>query len=93
MRVVPELDIPGHTSSWFVGDKSLSSDLRRDYAIERTYGVFQAALNPSLEGTYTMLETLLEEMSRLFPDAFFHIGGDEVTQSCAQSWLALPGWL
>jgi hexosaminidase len=34
-------------------------------------------MNPSREETYEFLDKLIGEMTELFPDAYFHIGGDE----------------
>jgi hexosaminidase len=78
IRVVPEFDIPGHTTSWLVGYPQLAS-APGPYKIERQWGVFDPALDPTRESTYQFLETFIGEMAALFPDPFFHIGGDEVT--------------
>jgi hexosaminidase len=80
IRVVPEFDIPGHTTSWFVGYPELAS-APGPYAIERNWGVFQPTMDPSREETYKFLDKFLGEMAALFPDQYFHIGGDEVDPS------------
>jgi hexosaminidase len=77
IRVVPEFDIPGHTTSWFVGYPELSS-APGPYSIERRWGIFQPTMDPSREETYKFLDRFLGEMTALFPDQYFHIGGDEV---------------
>ena len=76
IRVVPEFDIPGHITSWLVGYPKLGS-ANRKYTLASNYGVFKASLNPTEEYTYQFLDTLLTEMCQLFPDTYFHIGGDE----------------
>jgi hexosaminidase len=78
IRVIPEFDIPGHTTSWLVGYPELAS-APGPYQIERKYGVFDSALDPTREETYKFLDRFLGEMAALFPDAYLHIGGDEVT--------------
>jgi hexosaminidase len=40
--------------------------------------VFDPVLDPSREEVYTFLDSFIGEMAALFPDPFFHIGGDEV---------------
>ena len=77
IRVVPEFDMPGHTTSWFVGHPELAS-APGPYAIARAWGVFDAAMDPTREEVYTFLDTFIGEMAALFPDEYFHIGGDEV---------------
>jgi len=77
IRVVPEFDMPGHTTAWLVGYPELAS-APGPYAIERKWGVFEPTLDPSRETTYAFLDALIGEMAALFPDAYFHIGGDEV---------------
>ncbi|MBP8256959.1 MAG: family 20 glycosylhydrolase [Opitutaceae bacterium] len=82
IRVVPEFDVPAHTSSWLVGHPELAS-APGPYEICRTWGVVDAAIDPTKETTYQFLESLFAEMTELFPDAYFHIGGDEVK---ARQW-------
>ncbi|HEV8041111.1 MAG TPA: family 20 glycosylhydrolase, partial [Bryobacteraceae bacterium] len=77
IRVVPEFDMPGHATSWFVGYPQLASG-PGPYSIERKFGIFDPAMDPSREATYEFLDGFIGEMTALFPDAFFHIGGDEV---------------
>jgi hexosaminidase len=77
IRVIPEFDVPGHTTSWFVGYPWLAS-APGPYRIERQWGVFNPAMDPTKESTYKFLDEFIGEMTRLFPDRYFHIGGDEV---------------
>jgi hexosaminidase len=77
IRVVPEFDMPGHTNSWLVGYPELAS-APGPYSIGRTWGVYDGAMDPTREETYEFLDAFLEEMTQLFPDPYFHIGGDEV---------------
>lgn len=77
IRVVPEFDMPGHSTAWFVGYPDLASG-PGPYSIERHWGVFDPAMDPTRESTYKFLDGFIGEMANLFPDQFFHIGGDEV---------------
>jgi hexosaminidase len=76
IRVVPEFDIPGHSTSWLVGYPELGS-APGPYTIERRPGIFEPALDPTREEVYKFLDVFLTEMAGLFPDAYMHIGGDE----------------
>jgi hexosaminidase len=77
IRVVPEFDVPGHSTAWFVGYPELASG-PGPYEIERKWGVFDPAFDPTNERTYKFLDQFFGEMAKLFPDHFFHVGGDEV---------------
>jgi hexosaminidase len=77
IRVVPEFDMPGHSTAWFVGYPELASG-PGPYEIERKWGVFDPAMDPTNEKLYKFLDEFVGEMTKLFPDHYFHIGGDEV---------------
>ena len=86
IRVVPEFDMPGHSTAWFVGHPELASG-KGPYAIERKWGIFDPAMDPTNEKVYKFLDDLIGEMARIFPDHYFHIGGDEVN---GKEWDANP---
>ncbi len=86
IRVVPEFDMPGHSTAWFVGYPELAS-APGPYAVESRWGVFDPAMDPTRESTYKFLDEFIGEMAGLFPDQFFHIGGDEVN---GKQWDANP---
>jgi len=64
IRVVPEFDIPGHSTSWLVGHPELGS-APGPYTIERRPGIFEPALDPTREEVYKFLDTFLGEMAAL----------------------------
>jgi hexosaminidase len=84
--VVPEFDMPGHSTAWFAAHPEISSGAG-PYQIERKWGVFDPAMDPTNEKTYKLLNELIGEMGKLFADQFFHIGGDEVN---GKAWDANP---
>jgi hexosaminidase len=77
IRVVPEFDMPGHSTAWFVGYPELASG-PGPYQVERKWGVMDPAMDPTNDKTYKFLDDFIAEMAKVFPDHFFHIGGDEV---------------
>jgi hexosaminidase len=79
IRVVPEFDVPGHATAMIIAYPELGSGPPPE-SIERKWGIFYQALNPAKEYTYKFLDQLFGEMSLLFPDKYFHIGGDELEQ-------------
>jgi hexosaminidase len=76
IRIVPEFDIPGHTTSWMVGYPDLAS-APGPFSIERHFGVFNPVMDPTRQSTYDFLDKFIGEMAGIFPDAYLHIGGDE----------------
>ncbi|HUX45722.1 MAG TPA: family 20 glycosylhydrolase [Terracidiphilus sp.] len=86
IRVVPEFDMPGHSTSWFVGYPELASGTG-PYHVARIFGIHDAAMDPTRESTYKFLDAFLGEMAGLFPDAYMHIGGDE---SNGKQWMGNP---
>ena len=86
IRVVPEFDMPGHSTAWFVGYPELSSGAG-PYKIERRWGIFDPAMDPTRDSTYKFLDKFVGEMAAIFPDRYFHIGGDEVN---GKQWDANP---
>lgn len=76
IRVVPEFDIPGHSTSWLAAFPELAS-APGPYTIERNWGVLDPVFDPTNEATYKFFDRFLAEMTKLFNDEYFHIGGDE----------------
>jgi hexosaminidase len=68
IRVIPEFDMPCHTTSWFQGYPELSSG---------QVPTNSAAIDPTRESTYKLLAGFIAEMTSLFPDDYIHLGGDE----------------
>ena len=86
IRVVPEFDMPGHSSSWILAYPELGSG-ENIAALPKVFGIPAAELDPSRESTYKFIDAFVGEMSGIFPDAYFHIGGDETE---GKGWMANP---
>ncbi|MGC2401083.1 MAG: family 20 glycosylhydrolase, partial [Acidobacteriaceae bacterium] len=78
IRVVPEFDMPCHTKSWFIAYPDLSGGKDPSQS---------SAMDPTRESTYKFLSGFIGEMAGLFPDAYFHTGGDECD---AKEWEGNP---
>jgi len=76
IRVVPEFDIPGHATSWLVAYPEYAS-MPGPYKLQRGWGIFDPVFDPTKEQTYEFFDEFFKEMTALFPDDYFHIGGDE----------------
>jgi hexosaminidase len=77
IRIIPEFDVPGHSTAWLVGYPELAAG-PGPYEVDKKFGVFSPAMDPTRETVYQFLDTFIGEMAELFPDEYFHIGGDEV---------------
>lgn len=84
IRVVPELDVPGHVTHMLVAHPEWAprdaqgGSLARDLAATARFGVHPACLDPLSDGVRAALGILLDELCACFPDAYLHLGGDEV---------------
>jgi hexosaminidase len=78
VRIVPEFDMPGHSTSWLIGYPMLGAR-RGPFEIYNKYSGYSDILDPTKGSTYRFLDGFIGEMAKLFPDEYFHIGGDEVS--------------
>jgi hexosaminidase len=85
IRVMPELDMPGHTTSWLCAYPEWGC---RPVVPSDRFGVHQACLDPSRPAVRAAVKTLLAELAECFPDRYLHFGGDEVNPTW---WSEDPG--
>lgn len=81
VRVIPEIESPGHTRSW--GESAEFEDIiscraTGGYCAQPPCG----QVNPNMEKTYTLLQAMMDEVMTLFHDTVVHFGGDEVNTGC-----------
>lgn len=86
MTVVPEIDMPGHTSALLHAIEGLACDGKR-VEIKTTPGIFKDILCAGREETYSALFQILDEICDIFPDDYIHIGGDEAPKT---QWKTCP---
>lgn len=91
IRIIPEFDLPGHSTSWYIGYPEFSSGSTATwggpYKIDRRFGRNSPVMNPTKEEVYQFLEAFFKEMGELFPDEYLHIGGDE---NNGKQWAVNP---
>jgi hexosaminidase len=86
IRIVPEFNMPGHSTAFLVAYEELASGPAPE-GLHRTSGVFDDEMNPASPHTDRFVSAFIKEMAALFPDEYWHFGGDEVT---GKSWDADP---
>jgi len=78
IRIVPEFCLPGHSVSWQVAYPELSASEEPPAQVGELRDIFSVPIDPSREETYEFIDRFVAEMAGLFPDPYFHTGGDEV---------------
>ena len=76
ITVIPEVEMPGHSSAALACYPELSCGLGKTYVVRDYYDVFDEVYCPK-EHTFRFLEDVLTEVIDLFPSHYIHIGGDE----------------
>ena len=72
INVIPEIEMPGHSLE--VNKAYPEISCRREDGSRSTWSW---DLCPGNEGTFALLEGILDEVMELFPSQYIHIGGDE----------------
>ena len=88
IRVVPELDVPGHTTSWLVARPEWGRPGEEKPTPSARFGVHRNCLDVGNPQALAAVETLLEELADIFPDRFLHIGGDEAVNVAEEAQAA-----
>lgn len=84
IEVIPEIDLPGHTTAIVAAYPELSCSGKE---AKLSYGFMdeRRILCAGDPAVYTFLYDLLDEVCELFPGQYFHLGGDEVPK---EAWKA-----
>lgn len=79
VRVIPEIDVPGHSLATLVAYPELAC-MKAPDAVNvgnKFYGEDENTLCVGKEETFVFMDKVLTEVAALFPDEYVHIGGDE----------------
>lgn len=85
VTIVPEIELPGHEVAAIHAFPWLTCG-QDDIPLRTTCGVSNELLCPSSEKTYEFLETVLRELSEVFPGPYVHLGGDEAGNPSLDCW-------
>ena len=86
IEVVPEFDMPGHTSALLNAFPEFSCG-GKEVKIKTHQGIFKDVLCPANEKVFEFLFGIIDEFLEIFPGKYFHIGGDETPPD---SWKSCP---
>jgi hexosaminidase len=75
ITIIPEIEMPGHSSAALAAYPEFGC-FEKEYYVQSTWGIFEDIYCPS-EETFAFLEDVLDEVMKLFPSEYIHIGGDE----------------
>ena len=77
IKVVPEIDTPGHAVAMIAAYPELSC-FDRKLEVATHWGIKHDVLCIGKESTFEFIQTVFDELLEIFTDGMFHIGGDEV---------------
>ncbi|MGN0478075.1 MAG: beta-N-acetylhexosaminidase [Hominenteromicrobium sp.] len=86
VEVVPEIDLPGHTTALIAAYPQYSC-AGKPVELRQHGGIFEVILCAGKEETFAFLDELLGEICPLFSSPRFHIGGDEAPKT---EWKKCP---
>ncbi|MCL2630509.1 MAG: beta-N-acetylhexosaminidase [Firmicutes bacterium] len=89
IMVIPEIDMPGHFASALTAYPELSCDGKGFSEIPLSYleGNLNGVACLGSEKIYEFTYAVIDELVKLFPAPYFHIGGDEVFK---RNWKNCP---
>eukprot|EP00033_Pygsuia_biforma_P000207 GCRY01000259.1.p1 GENE.GCRY01000259.1~~GCRY01000259.1.p1 ORF type:complete len:518 (-),score=131.67 GCRY01000259.1:530-2083(-) len=88
VRVMVETDIPGHAASWEKGVPGVVTNCP-GFA----HNINNLNLDPSCNKTFPVIEAVISELAAVFPDNYFHIGGDELVLGCWRESAAVSHFM
>ncbi len=77
ITVVPEIEMPGHCEASLASYPE-NACVPGPFEVGTQWGVYKDIYNPAKKSTFTFLDNVLDEVLKLFPSHYIHIGGDEV---------------
>lgn len=76
ITIIPEIDMPGHMLAALASYPELGCT-GGPYEVGKQWGVYDDVLCIGKENTFKFAENVLDEIIKLFPSKYIHIGGDE----------------
>lgn len=75
VEIIPEIEMPGHSVAALTAYPEYSCT-GGPFEVEGRWGVFND-IYCTKESTFTFMQDILDEVVKLFPSSYIHLGGDE----------------
>lgn len=85
IMVIPEIEMPGHEVAAIHAYPQLTVGNKK-VPVRTTSGVSNNLLNPASEFTYQFLFDVFDELAKVFPAPYVHLGGDEAGNPPLDDW-------
>ncbi len=86
ITVIPEFDIPGHSSALLHAYPELSC-VGKNVEVKTNQGIFEDIICAGKDESLTAVYDILTDILEIFPSEYIHIGGDEAKKT---HWKACP---
>jgi len=86
ITIIPEIEMPGHSRAALAAYPELSCTGKRQ-EVANNWGVFEDIYCAGNDKTFDFIEDVLDEVIKLFPGSYIHIGGDEAPKD---RWKECP---
>ena len=86
IEVIPEFDIPGHTSALLAAFPELACG-NKEVEVKTHQGIFKDVICPAKEESIDTVLKIFDEICEIFPSEYIHIGGDETP---SKQWESCP---
>jgi hexosaminidase len=81
VTVVPEIEMPGHTSEVFAAYPQYSCKGKKLYVQPGSYWPNEDIFCAGNDSVFVFIKNILDEVIELFPSEYIHIGGDEAIKT------------
>ena len=86
IEVMPEFDLPGHNMSLVKLYPSMRDPEDKSYEVS-VQGYTENTINPAMPDTLPVLENIIDDLCRVFPGEYIHLGADE---NAPDAWTKSP---
>ena len=86
IEVMPEFDLPGHNMSLVKLYPSMRDPEDKSYEVS-VQGYTENTVNPAMPDTFSILEKVIDDLCKVFPGEYIHLGADEIAPD---AWSKSP---